>query len=347
MTLVEKVSINALLTIERGILVKMSAPEQIQNLIEVTTMTRSEAVTAIGSNDQNNKDAHVCSNETSLDPTFAAMRRRRHHGSSKTSSRSSSSSSARKRKRRRSSTESSAHISVSKLAVSCFTPISGNENKGNCSPSSCSSGSGSSSSDNGGSSSEGEEEDALFEQDQSSQLLSSSQCKNLSIDKGPLFLTTVNSSGTYSSDDRNSEGSYSNSFTTFTSTMSNTAPNNSNLDSNDIKKYGSLMNESSASTSTSTSANTNSNSNLNNNRRNPNLNQNVNSSIDESNGWRVKLYSLNSDGSWDDCGTGRITCIFNDPISRRPLISDDYSDDSFIYRVSVKIRFMNPFLFFT
>ena len=26
-------------------------------------------------------------------------------------------------------------------------------------------------------------------------------------------------------------------------------------------------------------------------------------------GWRVKLYRLNVDGSWDDCGTGRIHCV--------------------------------------
>ena len=31
-------------------------------------------------------------------------------------------------------------------------------------------------------------------------------------------------------------------------------------------------------------------------------------------GWRVKLYRLNPDGSWDDCGTGRIRCLLpNDP----------------------------------
>jgi Component of IIS longevity pathway SMK-1 len=27
-------------------------------------------------------------------------------------------------------------------------------------------------------------------------------------------------------------------------------------------------------------------------------------------GWRVKLYRLNQDGSWDDCGTGRIKCLY-------------------------------------
>lgn len=31
-----------------------------------------------------------------------------------------------------------------------------------------------------------------------------------------------------------------------------------------------------------------------------------------SNGWRVKLYRLNADGSWDDCGTGRIACHTSD-----------------------------------
>ena len=28
-------------------------------------------------------------------------------------------------------------------------------------------------------------------------------------------------------------------------------------------------------------------------------------------GWRVKLYRLNLDGSWDDCGTGRILCLYH------------------------------------
>jgi len=31
--------------------------------------------------------------------------------------------------------------------------------------------------------------------------------------------------------------------------------------------------------------------------------------INQQTGWRVKLYRLNTDGSWDDCGTGRILCI--------------------------------------
>jgi hypothetical protein len=32
-------------------------------------------------------------------------------------------------------------------------------------------------------------------------------------------------------------------------------------------------------------------------------------------GWRVKLYRLNADGSWDDCGTGRVLCL------RRPRLA--------------------------
>jgi hypothetical protein len=32
--------------------------------------------------------------------------------------------------------------------------------------------------------------------------------------------------------------------------------------------------------------------------------------VNLSEGWRVKLYRLNSDGSWDDCGTGRIVCLY-------------------------------------
>lgn len=31
-------------------------------------------------------------------------------------------------------------------------------------------------------------------------------------------------------------------------------------------------------------------------------------------GWRVKLYRLNQDGSWDDCGTGRILCLHENSI---------------------------------
>lgn len=34
-------------------------------------------------------------------------------------------------------------------------------------------------------------------------------------------------------------------------------------------------------------------------------------------GWRVKLYRLNSDGSWDDCGTGRIVCLYK-PSTAKP-----------------------------
>jgi len=37
-------------------------------------------------------------------------------------------------------------------------------------------------------------------------------------------------------------------------------------------------------------------------------------------GWRVKLYRLNADGSWDDCGTGRILCLYKPKPSKE---SDD------------------------
>jgi hypothetical protein len=33
---------------------------------------------------------------------------------------------------------------------------------------------------------------------------------------------------------------------------------------------------------------------------------------ESSNGWRVKLYQLNSGGEWDDRGTGNIQCKFNE-----------------------------------
>lgn len=35
-----------------------------------------------------------------------------------------------------------------------------------------------------------------------------------------------------------------------------------------------------------------------------------NPSLPQPDGWRVKLYRLNADGSWDDCGTGRIVCLY-------------------------------------
>ena len=43
-------------------------------------------------------------------------------------------------------------------------------------------------------------------------------------------------------------------------------------------------------------------------------------------GWRVKLYRLNSDGSWDDCGTGRITCVFS-PTSLKMMNKDKLSKE--------------------
>ncbi len=36
---------------------------------------------------------------------------------------------------------------------------------------------------------------------------------------------------------------------------------------------------------------------------------NHNAASTQPEGWRVKLYRLNADGSWDDCGTGRIVCL--------------------------------------
>lgn len=33
-------------------------------------------------------------------------------------------------------------------------------------------------------------------------------------------------------------------------------------------------------------------------------------------GWRVKLYRLNADGSWDDCGTGRILCLYKQQMQK-------------------------------
>ena len=39
-------------------------------------------------------------------------------------------------------------------------------------------------------------------------------------------------------------------------------------------------------------------------------------SSDQPDGWRVKLYRLNMDGSWDDCGTGRIVCLYRSQTAR-------------------------------
>lgn len=40
-------------------------------------------------------------------------------------------------------------------------------------------------------------------------------------------------------------------------------------------------------------------------------------------GWRVKLYRLNADGSWDDCGTGRIACLYKQQAKETPNASGD------------------------
>jgi hypothetical protein len=56
-------------------------------------------------------------------------------------------------------------------------------------------------------------------------------------------------------------------------------------------------------------------------------------------GWRVKLYRLNSDGSWDDCGTGSILCLYKNS-GHAPLIpagqntetqTSQLSGDAWIY----------------
>lgn len=42
--------------------------------------------------------------------------------------------------------------------------------------------------------------------------------------------------------------------------------------------------------------------------------------LQQPDGWRVKLYRLNADGSWDDCGTGRIVCLYRPPPPPPPLL---------------------------
>jgi Component of IIS longevity pathway SMK-1 len=51
-----------------------------------------------------------------------------------------------------------------------------------------------------------------------------------------------------------------------------------------------------------------------NNAQQSNINNNSNN-CDHNTGWRVKLYRLNSEGSWDDCGTGRIYKIEHNSIT--------------------------------
>ena len=54
--------------------------------------------------------------------------------------------------------------------------------------------------------------------------------------------------------------------------------------------------------------------------------------INQQNGWRVKLYRLNADGSWDDCGTGRILCICTNnntaPVPLRDSISSSEQQEA-------------------
>lgn len=46
-------------------------------------------------------------------------------------------------------------------------------------------------------------------------------------------------------------------------------------------------------------------------------------------GWRVKLYRLNSDGSWDDCGTGRIAVFYTEQnASMLCMHAETHADDA-------------------
>jgi Component of IIS longevity pathway SMK-1 len=52
-------------------------------------------------------------------------------------------------------------------------------------------------------------------------------------------------------------------------------------------------------------------------------------------GWRVKLYRLNQDGSWDDCGTGRIQCVYengevNHQIAKEAVSNTDTNESTSI-----------------
>lgn len=50
----------------------------------------------------------------------------------------------------------------------------------------------------------------------------------------------------------------------------------------------------------------------------------------QSEGWRVKLYRLNADGSWDDCGTGRILCLYKQQSKENGSASS--AGDAWIYQ---------------
>lgn len=54
-------------------------------------------------------------------------------------------------------------------------------------------------------------------------------------------------------------------------------------------------------------------------------------------GWRVKLYRLNVDGSWDDCGTGRISCRYSSP----PPVEEEKDDDSSLSAVELVYKKLN------
>jgi hypothetical protein len=49
-------------------------------------------------------------------------------------------------------------------------------------------------------------------------------------------------------------------------------------------------------------------------------------------GWRVKLYRLNTDGSWDDCGTGRILCLYKPSEVIQSDENDSGGGDAWVYR---------------
>eukprot|EP00536_Pseudo-nitzschia_multiseries_P000592 jgi/Psemu1/179113/e_gw1.7.168.1 len=58
-------------------------------------------------------------------------------------------------------------------------------------------------------------------------------------------------------------------------------------------------------------------------------------------GWRVKLYRLNADGSWDDCGTGRILCLYKQKSSHQQqpnLNSNRNANPRILLRTRILLR---------
>ena len=66
----------------------------------------------------------------------------------------------------------------------------------------------------------------------------------------------------------------------------------------------------------------------------------VSFSEEDAEGWRVKLYRLNTDGSWDDCGTGRIRVEYppKDDFQEPVLHMRSETDGHILLRTRILVR---------